>query len=102
LSEKSFEEESLRREVEHLRRENEELRRRLAPAPPPTPDILPEPPLPLLPSDSLPQLTATSPPKDKISLFRTLFKGRKDVYPAYWVSQATGTQKGYSPPVAAG
>ncbi len=90
--EKSSEEESLRREVDRLRRENEELRRRLAP----TPDILPEPPLPLLPSDSLPQLTATSPPKDKISLFRTLFKGREDVYPVFWISATTG-KKGYSP-----
>ena len=35
-------------------------------------------------------------PKEKISLFRQLFRGRDDVYPLLWVSSKTG-RKGYSP-----
>ena len=33
---------------------------------------------------------------DKISLFRSLFRGRDDVYPRFWVSRKTG-RSGYSP-----
>ena len=35
-------------------------------------------------------------PKEKISLFRKLFRGRNDVYPLLWISSKTG-RKGYSP-----
>ena len=34
--------------------------------------------------------------KDKISIFRNLFKGREDVFAKYWISRRTG-KKGYSP-----
>jgi hypothetical protein len=34
--------------------------------------------------------------RQKISLFRSLFRGREDVYPRLWVSKKTGKQ-GYSP-----
>ena len=34
--------------------------------------------------------------KEKIKLFRELFRGREDVYAAFWFSERTG-QKGYSP-----
>ena len=37
-----------------------------------------------------------SPPNDKISLFRSLFRGREDVYPRRFESRATG-KTGYSP-----
>ncbi len=41
-------------------------------------------------------INAQSTPQEKIFLFRTLFKGREDVYPKLWVSKKTGA-KGYSP-----
>jgi len=34
--------------------------------------------------------------KEKISIFRNLFKGREDVFAKYWESSRTG-KKGYSP-----
>ena len=52
---------------------------------------------------SIPSVSATQPsadipttPKEKVSLFRNLFRGRSDVYPLLWVSSKTG-RKGYSP-----
>jgi len=52
---------------------------------------------------SIPPNSATQPsadvpttPKEKISLFRKLFRGRDDVYPFLWISSKTG-RKGYSP-----
>jgi len=33
---------------------------------------------------------------EKINLFRSLFKGRNDVYPRFWISRKTG-KSGYSP-----
>jgi len=41
-------------------------------------------------------VTKDSPAEDKIGLFRSLFRGREDVYPRYWQSKKTG-KKGYSP-----
>ncbi|MBF0558670.1 MAG: DEAD/DEAH box helicase family protein [Nitrospirae bacterium] len=35
-------------------------------------------------------------PEEKIKLFRSLFRGREDVYPKLWVSKKTGA-KGYTP-----
>ena len=32
----------------------------------------------------------------KVGLFRTLFRGREDVFPKLWINRKTGT-KGYSP-----
>ncbi len=43
------------------------------------------------PSDDIPTT-----PKEKVSLFCNLFRGRSDVYPLLWVSSKTG-RKGYSP-----
>lgn len=41
-------------------------------------------------------ITFRSPKEAKIELFRSLFRGRKDVYPVRWVSRKTG-KAGYSP-----
>jgi hypothetical protein len=41
-------------------------------------------------------VNANSTPQAKISLFRSLFKGRTDVYPRLWVNNKNGN-KGYSP-----
>ena len=38
-------------------------------------------------------------PSDKIALFRSLFRGREDVYPKLWESKKTG-RKGYTPACA--
>src|SRR5210317_1800802 len=35
-------------------------------------------------------------PDEKVALFRSLFRGRDDIYPQMWVHQKTG-KKGYSP-----
>jgi hypothetical protein len=43
-----------------------------------------------------PCVTKESPSEDKIRLFRSLFRGRDDVYPKYWQSKKTD-KKGYSP-----
>lgn len=53
--------------------------------------VIKEPPLPFGLS-----VTKNSPPEDKIQLFRSLFRGREDVYPRYWQSQKSD-KKGYSP-----
>ncbi|NOR41668.1 MAG: restriction endonuclease subunit R, partial [Gammaproteobacteria bacterium] len=52
---------------------------------------------------SIPSTPATQPsvdipttPKEKVSLFRKLFRGRSDVYPLLWINSKTG-RKGYSP-----
>lgn len=85
-------------EIARLRQENEELRR-LA-GPPPAETVVPVEPgpaveLPLTPA-SLPSTSNASPVQEKISLFRTLFRGREDVYAARWENQRTG-KKGYAP-----
>jgi len=50
--------------------------------------------------ESKPQhVTIPSTPGDKIALFRSLFRGREDVYPKLWESQKTG-RKGYTPACA--
>lgn len=41
-------------------------------------------------------VTATSSPQDKIHLFRSLFRGRTDVFPRRWQNAKTG-KKGFSP-----
>ncbi|MEW5816334.1 MAG: DEAD/DEAH box helicase family protein [Spirochaetota bacterium] len=41
-------------------------------------------------------VTANSTPQEKISLFRSLFRGRNDVYSRLWVNKKNGN-KGYSP-----
>ncbi len=45
---------------------------------------------------SPPAVTASSPPNEKIALFRRLFVGRKDVFPLRWHNLKTG-KSGYAP-----
>ncbi len=47
-------------------------------------------------SKGLSYIDSQSPLNEKITLFRSLFKGREDVYPKLWVSKKTGA-RGYSP-----
>ena len=42
------------------------------------------------------KLTATSPPSEKIALFRSLFRGREDVFPKRWSNSRNG-KSGYAP-----
>ena len=56
--------------------------------------------LTLVPSGPMPLLVSqTSPPHDKIALFRSLFRGRDDVYPRRFESRRTG-KSGYQPACA--
>src|SRR5437870_1666854 len=93
------ESEELRRETERLRKENAELRRHLGLS-------VREPsrgyqeksdqlPLKIEPTSPL---TADSTAADKIALFRSLFRGREDVYANFWTNERSG-KKGYSPAV---
>jgi superfamily II DNA or RNA helicase len=89
------------KEIERLKFENAELKRRLG-----LPDVaahevsadysLEAPLPPPLESEPLPKVDSHSSSQEKINLFRILFKGREDVYPALWMNQTTG-KKGYSP-----
>jgi len=47
---------------------------------------------PSTPDSSHPHHTA----EEKVALFRSLFRGRNDVYPRMWINSKTG-KKGYSP-----
>ncbi len=54
-------------------------------------------PISILPTSAKqPSVKIPATPKEKISLFRKLFRGRSDVYPMLWMSSKTG-RKGYSP-----
>jgi superfamily II DNA or RNA helicase len=81
------------RESAFLRAENERLKRML--------ELSPEkkdPPVSAIPSDPapfLPHITNDSPSDAKVFLFRSLFRGREDVYPARWESK--NGKSGYSP-----
>lgn len=55
-------------------------------------DRLPAPPEPLL----RPKEEAPLSPREKIALFKSLFRGREDIYPRLWENQRTG-KKGYAP-----
>ena len=86
-----------RSECARLREENARLRQLLWPsndAISPTP-IEPAPGL-FPAAQPLPQVDASSPTEKKIALFRTLFRGRDDVYAVLWVNERTG-KKGSSP-----
>lgn len=101
--------EQARREIAQLRRENALLRRRLDPSnrqvgPTHTPidATIGErsaryggQELSFSPTN-LSRVAANSTTPEKIKLFRTLFKGREDVYPVLWFNERTG-KKGYSP-----
>ncbi len=41
-------------------------------------------------------ISKISSPEEKIALFKSLFRGRVDVYPRLWISRKTG-KKGFSP-----
>ena len=45
------------------------------------------------------RLTATSPPTEKITLFRSLFRGREDVFPKRWTNSRS-SKSGYAPTCA--
>src|SRR3990172_4835782 len=69
----------------------QELKGRLA-----VEDSPPTPPK-RVPSDSLPFPSKTpSTHAEKVALFRSLFRGREDVFPRLWEKPQTG-RKGYSP-----
>ena len=89
--------ESLRAEVERLRRENAELRQRQGTA---VAESVPvyqarEPEL-AIQTQPLFSLTSKSSVQEKVALFRSLFKGRDDVYASFWINERSG-KKGYSP-----
>ena len=109
--------EQAKAEIERLRLENEELRRRLGlvvaessngyhaagdpplagQRPPELCEVGAKPAeLPLLTEPSLPSVTEISSSQEKVQLFRSLFRGREDVYPVFWINERTG-KKGYSP-----
>jgi superfamily II DNA or RNA helicase len=48
-----------------------------------------------------PLVTEQSPVEERIAIFRSLFRGREDVYPIWWINQRTGA-KGYAPAVKGG
>lgn len=48
-----------------------------------------------------PLVTEQSPVEERIAIFRSLFRGREDVYPIWWSNQRTGA-KGYAPAVKGG
>lgn len=84
-------------EIELLRQENAELRKRVGlneEAPPPAPATASLPAE--LPLETVPTVTNASSVHEKISLFRSLFRGREDVYAVHWRNERTG-KKGYAP-----
>lgn len=58
-----------------------------------------EPRRPPMGSRASDSVVASSPTREKIELFRRLFRGREDVFPKYWESKQ-GTKKGYAPACA--
>ena len=52
-------------------------------------------------TSELPSINSESSVNQKIALFRTLFRGREDVYPIQWANAQSG-KKGYSPAVRGG
>ena len=94
---------SMREECLGLRQENQHLRKMLGlPAASDETNLaLPSEPELFPATESLPALNASAPTAEKVALFRTLFRGREDVYPILWVNERTG-KKGYSPAVKGG
>ena len=96
--------EQARQEIDRLRRENEDLRKRLGM---PTGEGVPTYPVapvnPLMVAQPKPLafkagtgVTEQSTIQEKVRLFQALFRGREDVYAAFWMNERTG-KKGYSP-----
>ncbi|MEK7765874.1 MAG: hypothetical protein AAB368_06515, partial [bacterium] len=96
--------EQARQEIERLRRENEDLRKRLGmPAGDGAASYPTKPVNPLTVAQPLPLsfgagkgVTEQSTIQEKVRLFRSLFRGREDVYAAFWANERTG-KKGYAP-----
>lgn len=85
------EREELLQQVQHLQRENQVLRERLGISqdePIPLPSTPPNQPYQLEPNNLSDD--------EKITLFRSLFKGRDDVYAQRWFSRSSG-KSGYQP-----
>ena len=84
-------------ECARLKAENDRLRQMLGQIPIAEPSIpsstVAEPNLPFTPTAS--KIINDSPSKDKIALFRSLFRGREDVYPVRW--ERKDGRSGYSP-----
>jgi hypothetical protein len=84
--------EDIRQAIERLRQENAQFRTLLGiPTVPPkaitesvSQDQI------VFPEPSLPIVTNQSAAQDKIALFRTLFRGRDDVYAQFWINERTG------------
>jgi hypothetical protein len=94
-----LESEDMQRELERLRKENTELRRRLGMSvAEPTVNYHARTETSALDDARLPLVTADSSTREKITLFRNLFKGREDVYAIFWTNERSG-KKGYSPAV---
>jgi hypothetical protein len=93
--------EDLQRELERLRREKEELKKKLGnsepsiPAQPPQQRSIPSTEFEQI-DNSASTLTNHSSIDQKIKLFRSLFRGRDDVYDERWESDYS-RKKGYSP-----
>jgi superfamily II DNA or RNA helicase len=89
---------ALRRDNLRLREENDRLREgiglepKVAPSPP---SRQPASPSPIEPDTRAFAVTSTSPPAAKIGLFRSLFRGREDLYAKRWESKAG--KSGYAP-----
>lgn len=84
-------------ELERLRLENAALRQQLglASAEAPIQSLGPSAELPLE-DRSRPALDKASAAQDKVALFRSLFRGREDVYAVRWANERSG-KKGYAP-----
>jgi len=89
--------EEMQRELARLREENAELRRRLGMSvAEPTLSYSEKSEESSLGGASVSLLTADSSTREKILLFRNLFRGREDVFAVFWTNERSG-KKGYSP-----
>lgn len=83
---------AIRRRLAELSAEQRELEAQLA-------DLTERPSRKILPAASAKRATCTSPPTEKIALFRSLFRGREDVFPKFWSNVKSG-KSGYAPACA--
>ena len=90
LAFKSIEQENIR-----LREENARIRRLLAVHGIPLPQPAPDTSLFAIPTDSIPPIDKEERARKRIALFRSLFRGREDVYAKRWEKEGRGS--GYSP-----
>ena len=78
-----------------LREENSRLRRLVAVHSIPIPQLAPENPPPIQPVETAQPVDKEERAKRRITLFRSLFRGRDDVYARRWEKDGNGS--GYSP-----